>query len=73
MAFYPEREPLTKLVFELILACPSTNSFIDKVEVDRNSVTVWRGNGVIEAEGFDIAKCCLARGRDLIGNGTTRD
>jgi SAM-dependent methyltransferase len=71
--FYPEREPLTKLVFELILACASTNAYIEKMEVDRNSVTVWRGEGSIEAEGFDIAQCCLARGRDLIGNGTTND
>ena len=73
MAFYPEREPLTKLVFELILACASTDAYIEKMEVDSNSVTVWRGDGPIEAEGFDIAQCCLARGRALIGSGSTRD
>ena len=66
LAFYPEKEPLTKLIFELILACPSTEAFIEKVEVDRNSVTIWRGAGPIRSENFDIAQCSLARGRALI-------
>lgn len=66
LAFYPDKEPLTKLIFELVLACPSTENFIEKVEVDKNSVTIWRGEGDIEPNGFDIAKCCLARGRALI-------
>lgn len=71
MGFYPERVPLTGLLFELTLACPSTDRFIEKIEIDKNSVTVWRGDGAIKAEGFDISKCCLARGRDLITNGAT--
>jgi len=65
-AFYPEREPLTILLFQLILACPSTHSYIDRVEIDRNSVTIWRGDGTIDPEGFDITQCSLARGRALI-------
>ncbi len=73
MGFYPEREPLTELIFELILACPSTNAYIDKIEVDRNSVTVWRGDGAIEAESFNISQCCLARGRDLIKRNTAHE
>jgi cephalosporin hydroxylase len=65
-ALWPEREPMTKLIFELILACPSTHSYIDQVVIDRNSATVWRGKNKIEPEGFDISKCSVARGRDLI-------
>ena len=65
-ALYSEREPLTKLIFEIILACPSTYSFIEDVVVDSNSVTVWRGEGVIDVESFDISRCALARGRRLI-------
>jgi hypothetical protein len=65
-ALYSEREPMTKLIFEIILACPSTRSYIDEVVVDRNSVTIWRGDAAIEPEGFDVAGCCLARGRELI-------
>ena len=73
VGFYPERAPLTKLLFELTLACPSTENFIEKIEIDKNSVTVWRGDGAIDAKNFDIAQSCLARGRDLIKSGTTHD
>jgi hypothetical protein len=64
--FYPDREPLTKLVFELILACPSTESYIDKIEIDRNSATIWRGTAEIPAGEFAIEHCSLKRGRQLI-------
>ncbi len=66
MAFYPDREPLTKLIFEIILACPSTHDYIEKIEIDKNSATVWRGKGQIDVDDFDIARCSLARGRNLI-------
>lgn len=64
--FFPDREPLTKLIFELVLACSSTRGLINKIEINRNSATIWRGGDEIEAEGFDIAQCSLARGRNLI-------
>jgi len=64
--FYPEREPLTKLIFELVLACPSVPGMIENIEIDRNSVTVWRGSREIDGTDFDISRCCLARGRNLI-------
>lgn len=65
--FFPGREPLTKLIFELILACPSAPGMIEKIEVDRNSTTVWRGDADIDSKNFDISRCYLARGRNLIG------
>jgi hypothetical protein len=64
--FWPEREPLTKLIFEIVMACPSTLGLIEKIEIDRNSATIWRGANDIVAEGFDISKMCLARGRALV-------
>jgi hypothetical protein len=64
--FWPEREPLTKLIFEIVMACPSTLGMIEKIEIDRNSATIWRGADDIAAEGFDISKMCLARGRALV-------
>lgn len=67
-AFYPEREPLTKLLFQLVLACPSTPSYIERIEVDRNSVAVWRGDGAIDPAKFAIEQCSLARGRALIAS-----
>ena len=68
---YPEREPLTKLIFEIVLACPSTHPFIEKIEIDRNSATIWRGEADIDPLSFDIAQCCLARGRALISRKMT--
>lgn len=65
-AFSPEREALTKLLFELVLACGSNPDLIEKVEIDHNTAYVWRGSREIDAKTFDIAMCTLARGRNLI-------
>jgi hypothetical protein len=67
--FWPEREPMTKLIFELILACPSTVDLIEEIVIDKNSATIWRGKGSIDGNDFDVRKCSLARGRQLIEGG----
>jgi predicted O-methyltransferase YrrM len=64
--FFEDREPMTKLIFEIILACPSAYSYIENIEIDRNSATIRRGHGKIPVDDFDIAQCSLARGRSLI-------
>jgi predicted O-methyltransferase YrrM len=63
---YPQREPLTKLIFELILACPSAYPMIEKIEIDRNSATIWRGEAELDANRFDISSCYYQRGGALI-------
>lgn len=63
---FPDREPMTKLIFELVLACPSNTGLINRIEINKNSAMIWRGDAEIENAGFDISKCSLARGRDLI-------
>lgn len=65
-AFYPDHAPLTTLLFEIILACPSARDYIEKIEIDKNSATIWRGSAPINAEDFNIADCCLPRGRALL-------
>jgi cephalosporin hydroxylase len=65
---YPQREPLTKLIFEIVMACPSTAGMIEKIEIDRNSAAIWKGDCTLEPEGFDIRKCTLARGRNLVSS-----
>lgn len=70
LGFYPEREPMTKLIFELVLACASEPSVISKVEIDFHMVLVTRGEGDLERDTFDISRCCLARGRNLIAGNT---
>jgi SAM-dependent methyltransferase len=66
---YPDKEPLTKLVFELALACSSTAGLIRSIELDRYTATVWRGPATIKRRGFDISGLCAARGRRLIAPG----
>ena len=65
---YPEREPLSRLVFEIILAAGSSRDLIESVEVNHYTVAVRRGQGAIEQEGFNIAECSLERGRNMLAN-----
>jgi hypothetical protein len=65
---YPDREPMTKLIFEIVLACASTRGLIKNIGIDCNSATIWRGETSIDAEDFNIANCSAARGRALIGS-----
>lgn len=64
--WHPDREPLTKLVFEIVLACPSAAGLIEKIEIDRNSATIWRGERDVDWTEFDIRDCCQTRGKGLI-------
>lgn len=66
---YSDSEPMTKLIFELVLACASTTGLIKSIEIDRNSATIWRGPAPIKRRGFDVARLCAARGRGLIAPG----
>jgi cephalosporin hydroxylase len=63
---YADREPLTRLVFEMVLACPSVEGLIDEIRINRNSVYVTRGNLESLPPEFDIRRCSLSRGRRLI-------
>ena len=65
---YPEREPLSRLVFEIVLATASTRGLIDSVDIDRNLVKITRGDTPIHDQDFDIAQCCLDRGRRMLAD-----
>ena len=58
--------PLTRLVFEIVLALPSVPGLIADVRIDLESVWVERGEATVEPAGFDIAECCRPRGRRLL-------
>lgn len=65
-AFHPDREPLTRLIFECVLACASAPDVVAHIEIDHNLVIITRGAGELDQHDFDIRACCLARGRALI-------
>jgi predicted O-methyltransferase YrrM len=63
---FPERVPLTRLVFELVLAIPAVPGVIIDVTVDLGAISVKRGDAQLEPDDFDIAACSNPRGRELL-------
>jgi SAM-dependent methyltransferase len=64
--FYPDQVPLSRLVFELVLALPGMPGLIDELTLDRGMVVVTRGPLEIDREGFDVSACSNPRGRELL-------
>ena len=63
---WPEQTPLTRLLFELVLAIPSVPGLIADVSVAHRAAVVRRGDAEIGPDGFDISACSNPRGRELI-------
>jgi predicted O-methyltransferase YrrM len=64
--WYPDQVPLTRLIFELVLAIPGAPGLITDVAVDANSVYVTRGEANVDPATFDISACSNPRGRELL-------
>jgi cephalosporin hydroxylase len=60
------REPLTRLVFEIVLAQAYTD-IVDEVRIRHGAVLVRRGPDEIGRDGFDISDHYLDLGRALLG------
>ena len=63
---YPDEVPLTRLLFELVLAIPGAPALITDIAVDANSVYVTRGGAAVDPAAFDISTCSNPRGRELL-------
>ena len=63
---WPDEVPLTRLIFEIVLALPSIEGLIADIKMDQWSVRVTRGDAQVEAEGFDISACSNPRGRRML-------
>jgi Methyltransferase domain len=63
---FPDQVPLTRLIFELVLAIPALPGLIADVTVDLGAVTVTRGDAEVDPEGFDLSACSNPRGRELL-------
>lgn len=63
---WPDQVPMTRLVFEIVLALPSMRDLVADVVVDLGSVRITRGTAQVDPAGFDIAACCRPRGRRLL-------
>jgi len=63
---YPGQVPLTRLLFEVMLAIPSVPGLIADVTVFPRSLRVTRGDAKVEPERFEIAACSNQKGRRLL-------
>lgn len=63
---FPERTPLTRLAFELVLAIPGMPGLIPEITIDANTLFVERGESELDPTTFDIADCSNPRGRNLL-------
>jgi SAM-dependent methyltransferase len=63
---FPDQEPLTRLLFELILAIPAMPGLIAEVTVDLGAAAVRRGDAEVDPNGFEISACLDERGQALL-------
>jgi len=65
--FWPDETPLTRLVFELVLAEPAVPGLIAELTIETGSARIVRGDAAIDPGGFEISECSNPRGRRLLG------
>ena len=63
---YPDEVPLTRLLFELVLALPSIPGLITDVKIDVFTAVIRRGDADVDPADFDITACSNPRGRELL-------
>jgi hypothetical protein len=60
---FADKRPLTNLIFELTMACPSQPDIISDVSITRAMAFIKRGRGNLNREEFDISDLYLTRGK----------
>jgi SAM-dependent methyltransferase len=68
VGMFPGEVPLTRLIFDLVLAVPWVPGVIADITVTPDSVLVTRGEAEVEPSGFDVAACSNPRGRALLAS-----
>ena len=63
---WPRREPLTSMVFELVVACGHSPEAISRVEVNRGWALVRRGEAELDPDSFALADLAGERGHELL-------
>lgn len=63
---WSDQVPLTRLLFELVIAMPSVPGLITEISVAHKAVVLERGPAEIDPGEFDISACSNPRGRRLI-------
>jgi hypothetical protein len=66
MPVWPEKSPLTLLVFELVMSAAFYPEIVADVEVSKDRALIRRGPGELEPGVFDVATLYGERGRSLL-------
>ncbi len=61
-----EATPLSKLVLELVLVTASRPGLISEITIRSSQVFLTRGDEDVPPDGFDVTRCYLTAGRDLL-------
>jgi len=60
---WAEREPLTSLIFQVVMVVASFRQIISSVRVEPGFVAIERGPAAINPNGFDVARFCRTSGK----------
>lgn len=66
--FYPDEVPLTRLLFEIVLATAGIPELISEVTIDVETAVIRRGPASVDPATFDISVTSNPRGRRLLAS-----
>lgn len=64
----PEEVPLSRLLFEILLAIPSVPGLVTEVAVEANMAAIRRGHAGVDPSAFQISECSNPRGRAMLAS-----
>jgi SAM-dependent methyltransferase len=64
--FFPDQVPLTRLLFEIVLAIPGVPGLISEVSIHIGAAVIRRGDASTDPATFDVAACSNPRGQALL-------
>jgi SAM-dependent methyltransferase len=63
---FPDQVPLTRLLFEIVLALPGIPDLITEISVQRELILVKRGDAKVDSGTFDVSASSNPRGQALL-------
>lgn len=63
---YPDEVPMTRLLFEIVLAIPSVPGLIADFSLDQRAAVITRGDAEVDPSAFEISACSNRKGRELL-------
>jgi SAM-dependent methyltransferase len=64
--WYTDRIPLTRLLFEIVLAIPAVPGLIAQMTIEQGTASLRRGDAAMDPGRFEVSACSNARGRALL-------